>query len=70
MPRFDGTGPQGQGPLTGRGSGPCSPQNGNELGRGRFGRRLRRGFGQGFGRRLGRGFGRVRGWFGRNGMEQ
>jgi len=24
MPRFDGTGPLGQGPLTGRGLGPCA----------------------------------------------
>jgi len=38
MPAQDGTGPQGQGPLTGRGLGPC--------GRG-FG--FRRGFGRGFG---------------------
>lgn len=35
MPRFDGTGPQGQGPMTGRGLGPCG------LG-------LRRGGGYGF----------------------
>ena len=31
MPRFDGTGPQGQGPMTGRGEGYCavkSPQSG------------------------------------------
>ncbi len=35
MPRFDGTGPQGQGPLTGRGLGPC-------------GRGMHRGFGRGF----------------------
>ncbi len=38
MPYFDGTGPQGQGPMTGRGFGPC--------GRG-FGRM---GYGRGFGR--------------------
>jgi len=24
MPRFDGTGPTGQGPMTGRGMGPCA----------------------------------------------
>ena len=41
MPAQDGTGPLGQGPLTGRGMGPC--------GRG-FGRGFRRGFGRGFGR--------------------
>jgi hypothetical protein len=26
MPRFDGTGPQGQGPMTGRGEGYCAVQ--------------------------------------------
>ena len=40
MPRQDGTGPNGQGPMTGRGLGPC-------------GRGMRRGFGQGFGRGMG-----------------
>ncbi len=40
MPKFDGTGPQGQGPRTGRGMGPC----GGGMGRG-FG------FGQGMGGR-------------------
>ncbi len=45
MPYRDGTGPQGQGPLTGRGFGPCGD------GRGSFG-------GFGFGRGRGRGFGR------------
>jgi len=40
MPRQDGTGPSGQGPMTGRGLGPC-------------GRGLRRGFGRGFGRGMG-----------------
>lgn len=43
MPYKDGTGPQGQGPLTGRGFGPCGD-----------GRGLGRGFGGGRG--LGRGF--------------
>lgn len=43
MPGFDRTGPRGEGPMTGRGLGPC--------GRGRG---FRRGFGRGFGR--GRGF--------------
>ncbi len=36
MPRFDGAGPQGQGPMTGRGMGPC--------GRGRGFKRGCRGF--------------------------
>lgn len=46
MPGYDRTGPQGSGPMTGRGLGPC--------GRG-FG--FRRGFGRGFGGGFGRGFG-------------
>jgi len=39
MPRFDGTGPRGLGPFTGRGLGPCGQGRG-------FGRQ---GFGRGFG---------------------
>lgn len=57
MPLRDGTGPLGQGPLTGRGLGPCSgdpvpfiPGRGLGLGRGR-------GLGRGFGRGLGFGAG-------------
>jgi len=50
MPRGDGTGPVGQGPLTGRGAGRCAG-NQSGYGYGFFGR----GFGRGFG--LGRGFG-------------
>lgn len=41
MPRFDGTGPLGQGPMSGRGFGPCG------LG---LGWRRRFGFGRGMGR--------------------
>lgn len=41
MPRFDGTGPLGQGPRTGRGMGPC----GGGMGRGGWGG----GYGSGFG---------------------
>ena len=37
MPRFDGTGPQGAGPATGRGMGPCGQGRGYGQGRG-FGR--------------------------------
>jgi hypothetical protein len=48
MPRLDGTGPNGAGPLTGRGMGNC----------GAFGRRC--GFGRGMG--LGRGLGFGRRW--------
>lgn len=40
MPRFDGTGPMGIGPLTGRGMGPCG---------GGMRRSMWRGFGRGFG---------------------
>lgn len=49
MPRRDGTGPMGQGPLTGRGMGCCVGVE-----------RTNRGFeyGMGFGRGLGRGLGR------------
>ena len=42
MPGYDGTGPLGQGPMTGRGLGPC--------GRGLV---FRRGFGRGYGRGFG-----------------
>jgi len=48
MPVFDKTGPQGQGPLTGRGLGPCGRGGGLGVG---FGR------GRGYGRGLGRYFG-------------
>ena len=64
MPRFDGTGPRGEGPMTGGGFGYCGPGG---TGYGRPGRRFfgrgrgfSRGFGPGFG--LGRGYGRGSGW--------
>jgi len=41
MPNFNGTGPRGAGPMTGRGMGRC---NGGQAGRG-FGRGQGRGFG-------------------------
>ncbi len=44
MPRFDGTGPGGYGPGTGRGIGPCGAGTGFRRGSGR-------GLGRGFGRR-------------------
>ena len=44
MPNRDRTGPSGQGPLTGRGFGPCGKGFS-----GRFGRGLGRGLGRGFG---------------------
>ena len=51
MPARDGTGPCGEGPLTGRRLGPCD-------------REFRGGFGPGYGRGYGRGYGYGRG-FGR-----
>ena len=49
MPYYDGTGPQGAGPMTGRGFGPCGYGMGMRRGRG---------FGRGFG--FGKG---LRSWF-------
>lgn len=54
MPAYDGNGPQGQGPMTGRGMGNCEgvgPATGYGFG-----------FGRGQGRRCGRGMGRGRGF--------
>ncbi len=51
MPRGDGTGPAGQGPLTGRGAGRCAGNDVPGYGNGFFGR------GFGFARGLGRGMG-------------
>ena len=61
MPRFDGTGPWGAGPMTGGGRGFCSPAGGQympiyarRLGRGRGSRGWRgqnQGYGRGFGSR-------------------
>ena len=75
MPGFDGTGPMGMGPMTGRGRGPCrfymgAPWYGPVWGRPApwfgpwrgFCRGFGRGMGRGFGRRLGRGFGWRRWW--------
>jgi len=63
MPRGDRTGPDGRGPMTGRGFGYCAGypgpgyERGTGMGRGRgYGRGSGRGYGQG------RGFGRRRGW--------
>ncbi len=50
MPNLDGSGPQGQGPLTGRGLGRCRSQGGAVASRPRFGRGAGRGPGRGFGR--------------------
>ena len=65
MPRGDGTGPAGMGPMTGRAAGFCAgysvPGFMNPVGgRGFWGR----GRGGGWGRGFGRGFGRARAGFG------
>jgi len=70
MPRFDGTGPMGAGPMTGGGRGVCNPDDtgygvayGRSYGRGRGPTNgFTPGFGQGRG--LGRGRGRGRGFGG------
>jgi len=76
MPGFDGTGPRGEGSMTGGGFGYCGPGAtgyGRPMGRGfGQGRGLRRGYGPGFGggRGYGRGLGRRsfqpsgEGWYG------
>ncbi len=57
MPRRDGTGPEGQGPKTGRGAGNCGPGSrnnqtgGQQTGQGRPGRGQGRGGGRGRGNR-------------------
>jgi len=48
MPAFDKTGPQGHGPMTGRGIGPCGRGRGMGMGFGRC-----RGYGRGLGRYFG-----------------
>ncbi len=67
MPFGDRTGPEGRGPMTGRGAGYCSDANtpGNATAYG-AGRGFGRGFGRGGGGR-GRGFGRGRGGQGQSG---
>ena len=69
MPRFDGSGPQGEGPLTGRGDGRCAPvqpkmgaQGVSMIGRRPLFGLFRRGWGRGRGVGVGRGRGRGR-WF-------
>ena len=52
MPRFDGTGPMGQGPMTGGGRGTCRGGMNSGFG-GRCGRGLGMGRGAGFCRRTG-----------------
>lgn len=71
MPRFDGTGPAGVGPMTGWGRGFCAPAGPayapyGDRGPGFWGPGYGRGFGRGRGfgpgRGLGRGLGRGMGW--------
>ncbi|MDY0236289.1 MAG: DUF5320 domain-containing protein [Gudongella sp.] len=52
MPRYNGTGPRGQGPLTGRGMGYCAQRTPGYDTRG-YGRGIGCGMGRGFGRGLG-----------------
>ena len=57
MPRVDGSGPIGRGPMTGRGLGPCTGANAYKYGAG-FGPGFGAGFGPGVGFGCRRGFGR------------
>lgn len=50
MPNRDGTGPNGEGPMTGRGLGSCN-KDGKPVGRGRRPAPGRRGQGRGLGRK-------------------
>jgi hypothetical protein len=63
MPKRDGTGPMGNGRMTGRGRGACNPDRGNFRNNEQGGRNAGRGSGQdrGSGRNSGRGFGQGRG---------
>ena len=57
MPGGDRTGPNGMGPMTGRGMGFCNGLNAPGYASPGFGRGFGRGRGMGFGRGMGRGFG-------------
>ena len=57
MPLKDKKGPLGEGPLTGRGQGPCEGDR-SEIQNVEFGRGLGQGFGRNQGRGFNRGFGR------------
>ncbi|MFZ7110930.1 MAG: DUF5320 domain-containing protein, partial [Desulfatiglandales bacterium] len=62
---FDGTGPRGEGPMTGGARGYCNPNYGTAYGRGYGmgrGRGFRGGFGPGRGYGYGRGYGRQGGY--------
>jgi hypothetical protein len=60
MPGFDGTGPLGEGPMTGGGFGYCGARRGSRYAL--RGRPIYRGFGVGRGSRFGRGRGLSRGF--------
>ena len=60
MPQGDGTGPQGRGPKTGRGQGPCNPKGVPAAPPNQRGLGLGRGGGRGQGRGRGGGQGRGR----------
>ena len=57
MPQGDRTGPQGQGPKTGRGLGKCNPQGGKPVSRGQGGKGSNQSTGRGAGRGAGKGAG-------------
>ena len=61
MPQVDRTGPQGQGPKTGRGMGKCGPKNQSPASQGQGGIGAGRAQGRGSGRGTGRGKGKGRG---------
>ena len=61
MPQGDRTGPQGQGPRTGRGMGKCGSKVGTPAPQGQGGMATGQGAGRGAGRGQGRGAGRGRG---------
>ena len=64
MPRGDGTGPNGMGPMTGRAAGYCAGYNvpGFANPAGGYGRGRGFGWGRGFGRARSRGMGWARSW--------
>ena len=66
MPYGDGTGPSGQGPMTGRGRGPCGRGYGPSGG---YGAGYGRGFGRGRGFGFGRGCGFGRAYYGNYGYD-
>jgi hypothetical protein len=61
MPQGDRTGPQGQGPKTGKGRGKCGPKGGTPASQGQGGRGRDQGSGKGAGRGQGKGRGAGKG---------